>query len=158
MLRTTYRPRVYLAGPMAGLTLEEAREWRFAITCQLDRTFEFLDPCRNKESLSTTVYDGVLDKHGNPEHFMCDGKTVFERDTHDIARSDALLVNFLGSKQVSVGTIMELGMAYCGGIPVVVVMDDGNIHDHLFTRQVALTVVPDIDQGLRVLRSLFNLL
>jgi nucleoside 2-deoxyribosyltransferase len=142
---------------MAGFTIEQARSWRRQVieAEQFNVFFEFVDPCRNKESLEGK---GLLTHHGYADSFMCEEQTIFARDTHDISRCDAVLANFGGAEKVSVGTIFELGMAWTLKKPIVTV---GLIHgpyDHIFTRQCAAANAGDLEEGLTILRSLFNFL
>jgi hypothetical protein len=49
---------------------------------------------------------------------------VMTRDFFDCNRADVVLVNFVGAKTVSIGTVMEIAWAYQKHTPVVVAMDD----------------------------------
>lgn len=150
------RPKIYLAGPMAGLTITEANQWRYALEDAHSHLFQFINPCRNKEDLEN---QGVLTQFGYDESFMGQEHTVFMRDTHDVRTCDALLVNFLGADRISVGTIFEIGMAWTLRKPIVAVVEKyDNPYDHIFTRQAATASVTTLSEGVMVLRSLFNLL
>lgn len=150
----THRPRIYLAGPMAGLTIQEADAWRSDLIYGPDADhFEFVSPCRNKESLAG---EGTLTHHGYDDHFMCSEHTVFHRDTHDVRSCDGLLVNFLGSKKVSVGTVFEMSLAWELRKPVVAVGLIGSPYDHIFTRQASSATPETMEEGMMVIRSLFN--
>lgn len=53
------------------------------------------------------------------------------RDYNDVKTSDALLVNLLDyNNKVSIGTVMEIAWARVFQIPVVIVMEKENIHNH----------------------------
>lgn len=149
------RPRLYLAGPMAGLNFDEANQWRIDAHNRIGTYFECISPCRNKESLADA---GPLTQLGYEDHFMCGEQTVFYRDTHDVRRCDGVLANFTGVERVSIGTPFELGMAWALGKPIVSVMEEDNVYDHIFTRQCSTVVTYSMEEAYQVLRSLFNVL
>lgn len=149
------KPRIYLAGPMAGLTYEEANAWRIDATAALSHDFELVSPCRNKESLEG---HGKLTMHGYDDHFMCNDQTVFYRDTNDVRRCDGLLVNFKDAPFISIGTPFELGMAWALHKPIIAVMPEGNCYHHIFTAQSATYRADTLDEAYMALRSIFNLL
>ena len=155
MLRTMHRPRIYLAGPMAGLTIEEATKWRNAFQVTMGRAFEFINPCRNKEDL---IEFGPLGKDGHEDSFMGSDKVIFARDSHDVKTCDAVFAYFLNSPGVSVGTLMELGMAHAWGKPIISVVAKGSPYDHLFVRQASLYITDNPEEATLALRSIFNLL
>jgi nucleoside 2-deoxyribosyltransferase len=148
-----YKPRIYCAGPMAGLTFEEANAWREEARLNLTDAFELVSPCRNKESLSG---HGPLTKLGYDDHFMCAEQTVFYRDTHDVCTCDGVLVNFSGVSTVSIGTNFELGMAWALKLPIVSIMPENSVYDHIFIRQSSTFMTDDPMEAYNALRSLFN--
>jgi nucleoside 2-deoxyribosyltransferase len=131
---------VYLAGPMAGITVKECRAWRLAATPVLeDAGFTILDPTRE---LIGYPDDFVLTQQAESK------RVVFARDKFDATRADILLVNLLGATDKSLGTLMEVAWAYLSGKFIVVVMEpEGNPHDHTFTREAASIVPPTIEEG-----------
>jgi len=149
------KPRCYLAGPMAGLSYEEANAWRDKVHVALSDDFELVNPCRNKESLAGR---GKLTMHGYNDHFMCQEQTVFYRDTHDVRSCDGLLVNFENAPFISIGTPFELGMAWALHKPIIVVMPKDNCYRHIFTLQSANYVAETLEEAIMALRSIFNLL
>ena len=149
------KPKVYLAGPMAGLTIDEADKWRRELEVEQGHVFEFINPCRNKEQLRE---HGAMTQFGYDDAFMCSDQAVFARDTHDVHNADALLINFAGAQRISVGTVFEMGVAWERRIPIVSVIEPGNPYDHIFTRQASSVYVEDLTEGVMVLRSLFNIL
>jgi nucleoside 2-deoxyribosyltransferase len=127
------KPLVYLCGPMSGLTLQEAREWRDYATSFL-RTYgiETLDPCRH------SVDDArVMDNWGVEGNPMLTGKALVTMDRADVRRCDLLLCNFLLAKKPGIGSLMELAWADLLGKPIVLVMEErGNFNDHAFVREI----------------------
>lgn len=155
------RRYVYLAGPISGLTYDEATDWRendtfcFDIECS---GFTPLSPMRGKEQFRDA---GRL-----ASTFENDGAAV-ARDLYDIRRSDVVLVNLLHAKRVSIGTMCELGYAHALAKFIIVVMNPtvlkdnrgleykaDALHDHLFVHELASQVVPTLDDALSVLERL----
>jgi len=119
---------VYLAGGMTGLQASDARNWRhIAASALSERGIEVLSPMRGHpvERFGNGViaaFDDVAESGGV--------EGVMLRDLTDVRRADALLVNCLGAKFISVGTAIELGWSYLLHKPAVVIIErEGNPHD-----------------------------
>lgn len=126
------RPLVYLAGPIAGCTLEGATDWREEAHWALDNcNIETLSPMRAKNALpSGGDRIGQDFRQYQEQGVFYTSRGIMTRDFNDVKRCDAALVNLLGQKTYSVGTIMELGWMYLLRKPVIVVIEkEGNIHD-----------------------------
>jgi nucleoside 2-deoxyribosyltransferase len=68
-----------------------------------------------------------------------------------------VLVNLLGAKTVSVGTVWELGVAYTLRKPVVLVMERDNPHNHPMSRITAGgRIVADLDEAITLLTCLIG--
>ena len=101
--------RIYLAGGMSNLTLEEQTKWRM----------------RFKDAIKYNGYDYekkpiFFDPTQNYSLFEQDHKSereVFEYDLYNLRRSDLVVVNFNAPK--SIGTAMELAIAKENKIPVI---------------------------------------
>lgn len=145
--------RIYLAGPITGLTHEGASGWRDQVaTIFGGMGFECFSPMRHTDNLKGV---GVI--QGNEEYqsnVMTTAKGVMSRDFFDVKRADLLLVNLLGTKRVSIGTVMEIGWAWHMQKPVVVIAEPDNEHvTHLMMQEAISVVVPDIATGIRVVQS-----
>lgn len=146
------KPTVYLAGPIAGQTYAGCTDWRQRAADYLLRCgFAVASPMRFKQFLSkmTVMHGNAVE--GNP---LTTAKGICTRDRNDVAKCDVVLMNLLGAKIVSIGTMVELGWADAHRKPVVVVMEPGNIHEHCFVRELAGYIVPDLDAGLEVVRAI----
>lgn len=124
------KPLVYLAGPIAGTEAGVAVDWRFNAQYLLhDRGLEALSPMRAKETLSQSrIGNNFRDYEKRGVFFTSRG--IMTRDFNDVRRCDALLVNLLGAKIVSAGTVMELAWAFAFQKPAVVAIEaEGNPHD-----------------------------
>jgi hypothetical protein len=133
-----FKPEGYLAGPIGGLSWDEANTWRANVASMLqpmktrsplrpikidDETFDVKDHCfvtdggRANDSRKTTLI---------PFHHL------FQRDYMDVHESDFIFANYLGTKKISVGTNAEISWGYRRGMPMFVVMEEGNINENVF--------------------------
>ena len=69
-----------------------------------------------------------------------------------------MIVCFQGAEKVSVGTCIEVGIAYALKKPIILVMDRGvgNPHDHAMVREAAWAIVNDIEEAVRLMASFLN--
>jgi len=110
--------KVYLAGPIRGLTYSQAAEWRTEFRERLHPAIQAFSPLRGKEFLD----DGKVISGTYPEP-LATGKAIAVRDGHDVMTCDVLVVNALGITEVSGGTSWELGIAWALRKPVVLITD-----------------------------------
>jgi nucleoside 2-deoxyribosyltransferase len=145
---------IYLAGPITGLTYDGAQDWRDAAADILDSdNVETLSPLRGKKFLAGK---GVLAATGHDENAISTNKGITRRDMMDTHRATALLVNLLGSTKPSIGTVMELAWAYRAHIPTVVVMEEGNCHEHAMVLEACTYVVRTLVEGISLIQFLCN--
>lgn len=153
------KPIVYLAGPIGGLTWEEATGWRDSIT-NLMPDFECRSPLRDLDGLSIKdscfVTDGKLSNSRGDSTFSFD--KLFHRDFQDTITADALLVNFIGAKRQSVGTVSEIAWAYLRNTPVFVAIDDGNLNNNVFLTPQYTGQYPTLKETVNALRLKFGFL
>lgn len=144
---------VYLAGPITGLTYEDATDWRNVAAQALDSDkIETLSPLRGKNYL---LGRGALHAGDYPE-VMSTAKGINRRDFFDCTRSGAVLVNLLGATKVSIGTVMEIAWAFQARIPVIVVMEKDNIHRHAMIEDSITYMTNSLDEAYELVRFLFN--
>ena len=123
--------RVYLSGPMGGLTVKKACAWRTEATKQLAKfSISVLNPMRDEydseQEIISTNYRDFKDRG-----LFFTTKSIAARDFNDVKLADCLLINFLGTKTASLGTIVELAWAYALQKPAVIVIEaEGNPHDN----------------------------
>jgi nucleoside 2-deoxyribosyltransferase len=108
---------VYLAGPIEGVSLEEATKWRETATSFLNRKgINTLDPTRRKK-FHDQPYSNNL------------AKKIVRMDLNDIVESDLVLMNLKDRGNGKAwGTICELILAYNEGKTIVVVLEEGFKH------------------------------
>lgn len=119
---------VYLAGAIGGISYKEATKWReYAsndLSAMSDGKIVCLSPMRYKEKLSQE--SSMADFYSD---VMCNQRTITARDRFDVGRCDLMLVNFIGARTRSIGTLIEIGWANCLRKPIVLAMEDNNVHE-----------------------------
>jgi nucleoside 2-deoxyribosyltransferase len=129
---------VYLAGPISGLSFEEATDWRHSAVAALGTVgIKCWSPLRGKEYLAQLE---KISGHGNEYAHMgalATARGIMTRDRFDATRCDVLLANLLDYPRVSVGTVMEIAWADAHRIPVVACMeaDGSNPHEHVMINE-----------------------
>jgi nucleoside 2-deoxyribosyltransferase len=149
--------RIYLAGPITGLTHDEARfGWRQqAVDMLKDDAIECFSPMRGKEQLA-----GLGKLSANPGTYGSDPISqpagITGRDGNDVRRADAILACFLESGgRPSLGTAWEVGIAHDRQIPIVCVALAGDPNrDHVILGRCYTYTVETLEQGIRCLRYL----
>ena len=142
------RLKVYLAGPISGLTYPQAATWREYFTNELEDCCEVISPLRGKELLFND--DEILGtEYAN---VRLTSNAITTRDRFDVMRADLIVVNFLGINQVSIGTVLEIGWADMLRKPVLVIMGKGNIHQHGMIKEIAGWVVDDYSLAIKIIR------
>ena len=147
------RPRCYLAGPISGVSWESAVSWRRLAAEELSRHgIEAIDPLRHTEVLAgeTTL------RSAYPEWLWTQERAIVHRSLYDVRRSQVVLANVLGARERSVGTIAEIAVAYEHHIPVVLVVREGNPHDHPFLKEMATVVTGALDEAIEAVWRLFS--
>lgn len=148
--------RVYLAGPITGLTFDGCTDWRQYAKRELAKSdIHGLSPMRGKDYLK--ALQGPISGTGEEYAHMgvlSTPRGVMTRDRFDATRCDMLLVNLLGAKQVSIGTVMEIAWADLERIPIVATMEDsGNPHEHMMISEALGYRVPALDEALHIIRA-----
>jgi len=147
-----YKYICYLAGPITGESFAEANDWREKVKENLDSSIVGMSPLRGKNYLSQQ--DKILSSYESIA--LSSGKGITTRDHNDCKRSDMLLVNLLGAKMVSIGTVMEIAWAYAYGVPTVVVMEEGNIHHHVMIRESVGFVVDTLEEATHIVNAVLT--
>lgn len=142
--------KVYLAGPITGLSYGGCTEWREAAKKMLaDSGIDGFSPMRGKEYLShLDTISGTGEEYADLGMFSTP-EGIMARDYYDCTTCDVLLVNLLGAKAVSIGTMFEIAWAYLKRTPIVVAMEKvGNPHEHIFVRYAAAFRTDSLDSAL----------
>jgi len=148
-------PLVYLAGPITGLTVEEATDWREEVIKKLAfYGIVGLSPMRSKEHL---LVERTTLKDSYEWHVLSSQKGITCRDHWDVMRCDVLLVNLLGASKVSIGSVMEIAWGHAYRKPIVVAMESGGLHDHAMIREVAGFILPTLEQAVETIISILSI-
>lgn len=150
--------KVYLAGPIAGLTYDGAEDWRsYARTKLAEAGIEGFSPLRAQEYLRRV---GTLSNHGHDRDdmsCMSTSRGITTRDRFDATTCDAMLVNLLDATKVSIGTMIELGWADAHRIPTVVAIPEGvHPHHHMMVEELTGFSVRSLDEAIHVLKSILR--
>lgn len=150
-------PTVYLAGPITGLTYCGAADWREAIRADLQAAgIKAFSPMRAKQYLASLA--GPIS--GTGEEYAHLGalslpRGVMTRDRFDATRCDVLLVNLLGAKQVSIGSVMEIAMADIVRTPIVCVIEEkGNVHEHMMLNEAIGFRVSSLSEAVHIVKAI----
>lgn len=143
--------KCYLAGQIRGLTYEEGQDWRDYVKNQLkDYGIDGYSPLRTKQFLS-----GFGKLEGSYEHEpLSSSKGLFTRDMNDVRTSDAIIANVMNMTSASIGTSMEIMAGHIYKIPIVLVMEEGNIHYHPFITESVGYIVDNLDDGLDIIKTI----
>ena len=142
-----YQFKVYLAGPISGLTFAGAQEWRNEFTRRVDRRIKAYSPLRGKDYLDSM---GVLEQsyEGSP---LSTDRGLTTRDRYDCMGSDLVVFYLLGAQRISIGTMIEMGWCDAARKPSILVIEkEGNPHDHPMVRQTVPFRVDNLDDALKV--------
>lgn len=148
--------RVYLAGPITGLSYAGCTDWRLHAKAELHKAaIVGLSPMRGKEYLShLESISGTGEEYAHLG-VLSTSRGVMTRDRYDATRCDVLLVNLLGAKAVSIGTVMEIAWADLSRIPIVCAIEEkGNPHEHMMVAEALGYRVPTLDDALHVVRAI----
>lgn len=147
-------PKVYLAGPISGLSYDNGQGWRaYASTRLAEREIEGYSPLRAKGYLKSA---GIIEQSYDTTPLSTD-HGITTRDRWDVQTADAVLFNLLGAERVSIGTMIEYGWADARRIPIITVIESsGNIHDHPMLRAVTGFRVSTLDEAIELLDRILN--
>jgi len=143
---------VYLAGPITGCTYGESIDWRAYVSDRLPPWIRGVSPLRGKRYLEGE--GKIADSY--EEHPLSCAKGIITRDRWDAMNRDMLFANLLETEKISIGTIMEIAWADAARKPIVICMREGNPHWHAMVREAAGFVVPDLDMGIEIIKTLLT--
>lgn len=139
---------VYLAGPIAGLQYGDSTSWREYVAGCMPEQIKTASPLRGKLYLANETH--IQDSY--EQYALSSRKGITARDRMDVMRCDMVLINFAGADKVSMGTCIEVGWADAWRKPMVIVMDETNIHYHAMIRECAGFVVPTLEEAINIVK------
>jgi len=151
---------VYLAGPISGLSYDEAMGWREIVTAELAKSdIRGLSPLRAKvylrecNSIADHYVEGDIDTDACIT--MSNPRGITTRDRFDCTKCSVLFVNLLATTKVSIGTVMEIAWADVNRIPIVIVMEKtGNLHDHAMINECVGFKVSTVSEGVDIVKAI----
>ena len=143
---------IYLAGPISGLTKEEAFGWRDCLKNKL----EYLPNVRVFAPEQVDFLEGHGDGSASylQEVDRQRGEEAAQKDFNAICCSNIVLFNLLYTRKVSVGTLIEMGWAFTLGKYVLVVLQPGTVYDHSFVHWCANRIVETVDEAIEEILTL----
>ena len=139
--------KVYLAGPISSCSYEGAIDWReHARKELLNFNIDGFSPMRSKEYLLGKT--SIVSAQGGS--VLSTQKGIVTRDRNDVMTCDALIVNLLGAQKPTLGTMIELGWADAWRKPIILVMENENLHDHAMVRELAGFILPTLDEAIDI--------
>lgn len=143
--------KVYLAGPISGLTYDEGQSWRTMFSAHMPKEIRCYSPLRKKEHLRDM---GILEQ-SYEEAVLSSDRGINTRDHFDCLTSDLIVANLLGVTRVSIGTVMEMAWAFAYRKPLVVIIEPtGNVHDHPMARETFGFRVSTIKEAAQVVPTI----
>lgn len=133
---------VYLSGPMGGCTFEEMTVWR-----------EYVETRLHSPRVECTLPTRSFTPTHTPKET---DRWVNRRDFFDCTRASVVLVNLLGMKTISIGTIMEIAWAYQKQIPVVVVCEMDGPQNHPMLKDSITQEARTLDEGINFVKELLS--
>lgn len=147
-------PKVYLAGPIAGRSYDEATGWREYVKNRLAPEIDAFSPLRAKTHLASIQQ---FTNHKDDElayNALSSNRGITTRDRWDATSCDLLFVNLLNATITAIGTIMEIAWADSKRIPIVAAMEPGNIHEHGMLLEVIGFRVSTVDEAINITRAI----
>ncbi len=148
---------VYLAGPITGLTHDEARHgWRTEFAALMPEHIHCNSPMRGKDMLQD--YGILTSGDDYPDNALTTSSGITTRDFNDVRTCDAMIACVLESQgKLSGGTFMEYGFAYAFQKPIIGIgpVDDPNLH-HLMAQHVLGWRVDDLEEAANIVSLLLT--
>lgn len=145
------KPKVYLAGPISGLSYNNSTEWREDVQKQLvDSGIDCYSPLRGKSYLKqeTNISDSYEDS------VLSSQKGIFNRDSYDCQHCDLIFVNLLNTERVSIGTVMEIAWGWAFRKPIVLIIEkEGNLHNHSMVREASSFIVNNVEDAVWITKT-----
>ena len=146
---------IYLAGPIAGCTQEEANEWREYVRSMLPHAIVGISPLRCEPLKEGMTYT----EEGASPKMWSDPRAIATKNWLDTESCDLVLAYLpkeLNEKRPSYGTVIEIGWAIGLRKPLIVVSDDKQLMDHPLIKHNASWRLDSLDDAVEVIVGLFG--
>lgn len=152
--------RIYLAGPLTGLPINESYTLFSTRQKELEEVgFEVLNPFSAKAHLLTEEEGEVLEATGYNDPISND-RAVLHRDFWMVSRADIFLADFSRAvDRVSIGTVAEIAWAYKNQNPSTMIILTGmdaenHVMRHCFITEMATHIFPNYSDAVHYLKQL----
>lgn len=134
---------IYLAGPITNKD-PDALTWKTTFHNLGNRSWaRIIDSAR----LDDVWYNRSNTDDGLTTSQLAQQKSIVTRDRNDVANADYMVLNLLEAEAASIGSMIELGWADAHRIPVITIMNDTNVHNHAFVRELSGWVVSSVEEA-----------
>lgn len=145
--------QIYVAGSISHLKMKDAKNTFDNIKYEIEQHTEHKAYCSLRH-IHNIDNDTIIRPHSHNEDYLSTDVSIFNRCRNDIRRADIVLFYLRDVKKVSIGSIYEMSLAYTLSKDIIVVMEDGNIHDHAFVKQSASYITDNILDVIEYLRNI----
>jgi hypothetical protein len=135
--------KIYTAGPISGQSYDQVMvRYQGQVSKLQELGYEVICPMTGKEYLRNEI---EFKAKGYDQHPVSTNHAIKERDRWMVGEVDVVLVDFTECAGiVSIGSCMELAWADELKKHTIVVMEEGNIHQHCFILECADIVFPSM--------------
>ena len=144
--------KVYLAGPITGLKVNDANDWRVSPSGHL-RAMGMVpvDPLRSEPPGIDGTYMGTYAdiKYGT-------AKAIASKNLLDVKSADVVLAympQYLNPDWPSVGTLAELFIAHALGKPTILVTDEPRLLKHPLVQAASSWILPTLDDAMELIQG-----
>ncbi len=149
------RKFIYLAGPIAGVSEREAKDWREYVSEKLAGSgIVGISPLRCEPPAEDGYY-----KLNYPDPMFGTARAISSKNIMDVKACDlvlAFLPREINERRPSYGTAIELAWGKWEGKPTILVTDDPYVREHPVINVCAGWVLGTFDEALEVIHGLFD--
>ena len=140
--------KIYLCGPMNGLSVEVSRGWRNELIEFLPPYISALDPFFGKHNLRNEMIIKDVKNNQNYVGYTTTDKSILRRDYWYVQQCDLVFANLNVHPGIAgVGSSAEIAWSWAMQKPLLVVMGENNPYDHPMVRDAAWWIVPTFEEG-----------
>ena len=140
------RYKIYLCGGMSGLSHEEQSKWRWNVIKGIEDGDECYGYKYELDFFNPIVYYNLEEDNHKSE------REPFEFDLYNLRNSNLVIVNF--NSPQSIGTAMELAVAFENRIPVVG-LNENEYELHPWLEESTIRIFDNIDELITYIAEYF---
>ena len=139
--------KIYLAGPISGLSYKEAIEHFISRANRLKRIgYEVMHPMLAKNHLRNDLEFKAEGYTNNP---ISTNKAILRADFWKTDICDILFVDLTSGKdRVSIGTVAEITRAFTNHKLIITVLPKDNIHNHAFILEMSSIIFETVNDAI----------